>query len=190
MAEQTNGATPPYVHTAETKARLSVIAKKNRKEKPHSTRRVPEAVIAKMGKLADQGVAPLQIAKQLGVGFSTTQRYLREIRPKRAKKQVSRLTPAQHKLIETLLGADSPMRVEEIARRAKCHVSSVYTHRERMKKATEVDTSAGIPARSYRDLKHANDKTWENVRNEEREPTDGEMLWTLAWRGMNRPSQS
>lgn len=200
MAEQTtNGAAgkPLWQQTPQGRAELSALAKKR---KPHSTRAVPEAKIRRLGELVSGGATVKAAASRVGMGYSTAQRYERELRkrgtiavkPARRASRGFRLEASQIKLIDKLLKADPPVLVSDIAKRAKCHVSSVYVRRKRMVAepdealSPQVDVSAGIPARSYRDFKHANDTTWMDVRKEEREPTDGEMLWTMAWRRMNR----
>lgn len=194
-----NGAAgkPLWQQTQKGRAKLAAIAKRTRKDNPHSTRRVSEAKIRRLGELVAGGATVKAAAQQLGIGYSTAQRYERGLRKQAGKtpkatraKQGFRLAPAQIRRIEKLIRANVP--AAEIAKRAKCHLSSVYHYRRQFENAVAQatpDTShEGIPAMAYVELRQANKHLWNAVWDERREPTDSELRFSMAYRRMNSVS--
>ncbi len=130
------------------------------------------------------------------MGYSTAQRYLRSGKTTKAstkkprKRTGFRLSPQTDRLIVKMLRGNVPAAL--IAERTGAHLSSVYTRRKRLlSEGQPIGDSAttaesGIPAREYAEFEHANKETWEQVWNERREPTDGEVYFTMAWRRRKR----
>lgn len=158
--------------------------------------KTPATKITRLSELVTSGMPVKDAAKEVGMGYSTALHHLQMRRkqspPGKALKVTKykglRLTPEQINIIEQGVRAKAPP--SEIAQTAGCHVSSVYTYRKRLENDGEVLTSEtpvheGMPLGNYNEFKYANKKTWDNVNKEGREPTDGELYWTIAWRRYN-----
>jgi DNA invertase Pin-like site-specific DNA recombinase len=182
-----------WAQTEEGRAKLSAIAVDRHKNRPFNTKRIPEAKLRRLNELTAGGATVKVAAAKTGIGYSTAQRYLRKDPPSKlpvkAKDGYHRLEPKQIKRI--IKGVRAGEHAEDTARAADCHVSSVYTYRRKMQNesnetavvpVTVEPSSQGIPARDYQEFSHANDHTWKSVWDERREPTDGEVFFTMAWR--------
>lgn len=194
--ESAGGTKTLWMQTPEGKARLSAIQKKARKKNPHrDTRELSQSTVSQLVKLADEGMRIVDAAKRLKIGYSTAQRHLSKARRARGagnKESTGRISASTHTSIIKMLKAGTPVAL--IVKQTGVHASSVYTRKNALQRGsqpalviepTEIDVTAGIPLRSYNEFRHANKVLWETCRKENREPTNPEIYWVMAWRRMN-----
>lgn len=185
-----------WVHTKEGKAKLSAAQKLARKRNPNrDTRKLSDSVVRQMEKLADEGLTLREVSKRMKLGYSTVQRYVRESRvgkavPRSKDSGNGRISDATKKRIDKMLAAVPPILVTKIAAATGVHISSVYARRKLQGTAPQQEVgdvaqggvAQGISARAYQEFRHANKETWRIAREEERELTDGEIYFVMAWR--------
>jgi transposase len=179
-----------------------------------STSPVPEEKVKRLRELIRGGSSVKDAAQLVGIGYSTAQRYAKA--PKTAQKTAPkatpkppaapprrsggpkhgfRLDPAQIKMIQKLLPRMPELSAREIAKRAKCHLSSVYHYRRQVEngdgaspRATVVATAnqaSGLSAEDRAAFRDAYKTTLEEMWSKRMEPTNGELKWIRAWRQLN-----
>lgn len=154
------------------------------------------ATIDRLVQLVKSGATIKEAADTVKVGYSTAQWYLRErrrggkgIKVKKKGKavpKVFRLSPEQIKIINRLLPKMPQIRAEQIAKQAKCHISSVYHYRKLMLNGEDApEGGEGITTALYADMREFNRKAWKNCWASQVELTDAEIDGIKTWRRMN-----
>ena len=150
----------------------------------------------RLERLVKGGATVKHAAETVKIGYSTAQGYLGNLRkggkktPKAAAVSKGfRLSPQQIKIINALLPKMPELRAADIARQAKCHLSSVYHYRRMMLNeggpVRVADTSAGIAPMIYVDMEATNKRIWKDCWEKRVELTDGEIRAVMTWRSMN-----
>jgi len=168
---------------------------------PRNTVVLP-VMVEQLARMVESGSTVKEAADKLKIGYSTAQWYLRERRrgakktADKTKGKVSkgfRLSPEQIKIINRLLPKMPQITAHEIAKQAKCHISSVY-HYRRMAANDEDrplptgDAGEGITAALYAEMRDFNRKAWNNCWDSRVELTDAEISAVKTWRRMNAGS--
>lgn len=217
MAEQTtvsqkpapasNGAASTlWQRSVEGRRKISEAQKAAHAKKARSTTPVSPETQKRLQDLIKGGATVKAAAQLLGMGYSTAQRYARAKTgakngtPATASKKASspaasgtgvRLRPAQLRMLAKLVPKIGPtLTAQEVAKRAKCHLSSVYAYRRKMlNEATTpppahpgTASQSALSAIDYADLKDAYKTIWNECWAKQTEPTDGEIRFTRVWR--------
>lgn len=202
----TNGATKvSWQHSIEGRQKISDAQKAAHARTQRNTTPLSPEKKQRLYNLVKDGSTVRDAAQLMGIGYSTAQRYVRDAKSNSKKKASNagnaqttkpkkgfRLRPEQIKILTKLVPKMGPdLLATEIAARAKCHVSSVYTYRSRLvngaspSNAAPQATDSGLSMIDYVEFKETYKSMWEEIWNKRAEPTNAEVRVTRLWRRLN-----